>query len=51
MKGEWQQKEEFETTIDLDVDAFIPERYIKNEMQKLDIYKRIAGIEIRGGAG
>ena len=44
-KGEWQEKEEFETTIDLDVNAFIPERYIKNEMQKLDIYKRIAGIE------
>ncbi|MDY2897935.1 MAG: transcription-repair coupling factor, partial [Candidatus Limivivens sp.] len=44
-KGEWQENEEFETTIDLDVNAFIPERYIKNEMQKLDIYKRIAGIE------
>ena len=27
-KGEWQEKEEFETTIDLDVNAFIPERYI-----------------------
>ena len=38
-KGEWQESEEFETTIDLDVNAFIPERYIKNEMQKLDIYK------------
>lgn len=38
-------EESFETTIDLDVDAFIPPRYIKNEYQKLDIYKRIAGIE------
>ena len=37
--------EDFETTIDLDIDAFIPEYYIVNEMQKLDIYKRIAGIE------
>lgn len=37
--------EEFETTIDLNVDAFIPPAYIKNEFQKLNIYKRIAGIE------
>ena len=33
------------TEIDLDIDAFIPERYIRNEMQKLDIYKRISGIQ------
>lgn len=39
------QYEDFETTIDLDVDAFIPASYIKNETQKLSIYKRIAGIE------
>lgn len=38
-------QEDFETTIDLELDAFIPERYIPNEYQKLDIYKRIAGIE------
>ena len=31
--------------VDLDVDAFIPPEYIVNEVQKLDIYKRIAGIE------
>lgn len=36
---------DFTTTVDLDVDAFIPPEYIVNEMQKLDIYKRIAGIE------
>ena len=33
---------DFQTTIDLDVDAFIPNEYIMNEYQKLDIYKRIA---------
>ena len=33
------------TSIDLDVDAFIPNEYILNEEQKLEIYKRIAGIE------
>ncbi len=31
-------------TIDLDVDAYLPEHYIVNEVQKLDIYKRIASI-------
>uniref|UniRef100_UPI0040567448 transcription-repair coupling factor n=1 Tax=Acetatifactor sp. TaxID=1872090 RepID=UPI0040567448 len=36
---------DFATVIDLDVDAFIPPTYIVNEVQKLDIYKRIAGIE------
>ncbi|MEY8391651.1 transcription-repair coupling factor [Lachnospiraceae bacterium 45-W7] len=37
--------EQFETTLELDVDAFIPPAYIPNEFQKLDIYKRIAVIE------
>lgn len=37
--------EDFETTIDLNMDAFIPDSYISNEFQKLDIYKRIAAIE------
>ncbi|MCD7832405.1 MAG: transcription-repair coupling factor [Lachnospiraceae bacterium] len=37
-------QESFETTIDLDIDAFIPDRYIRSEAQKLDIYKRIAAI-------
>ncbi len=39
------QQEDFETTIDMNIDAFIPDKYITNEVQKLDIYKRIAGIE------
>ncbi|MBQ4536632.1 MAG: transcription-repair coupling factor [Lachnospiraceae bacterium] len=38
-------KVDFATTIDLDVDAYIPPEYIVNEVQKLDIYKRIASIE------
>lgn len=37
--------EDFNTMVDLDVDAFIPPSYIMNEIQKLDIYKRIASIE------
>ncbi len=38
-------QEDFTTSVDLDVDAFIPPAYIVNEVQKLDIYKRIAGVE------
>jgi transcription-repair coupling factor (superfamily II helicase) len=38
-------EDDFDTTIDLDVDAFIPSKYIRNEVQKLDVYKRIATIE------
>ena len=41
----FQTMDDFETTIDLVMDAFIPDTYISNEFQKLDIYKRIAGIE------
>ncbi|OUP64022.1 transcription-repair coupling factor [Drancourtella sp. An177] len=37
--------ESYTTTIDLNVDAFIPASYVPNEYQKLDIYKRIAAIE------
>jgi transcription-repair coupling factor (superfamily II helicase) len=44
MKG-IETKEDFITTIDLDVDAFIPPEYILNEVQKLDTYKRIAALE------
>ncbi len=39
------EEESYTTTMDLSVDAYIPESYIKNEYQKLDIYKRIAAIE------
>ncbi len=44
LKGE-AKDEDFATTMDLNVDAFIPDSYISNEYQKLDIYKRIAAIE------
>ncbi len=39
------QEETFDTTVDVETDAYIPSGYIANEFQKLDIYKRIAGIE------
>lgn len=42
-KGETQEAES-SCTVDLDVDAFLPPEYVVNEMQKLDLYKRIAQI-------
>ena len=36
---------EFETTVDMEVDAYIPATYIRSEYLKLDMYKRIAAIE------
>ncbi len=46
MKGsETAPEENYETTVDMDLDAYIPSTYIKNEIHKLDIYKRIAEIE------
>ena len=36
--------EQFETSMDVELDAYIPDSYIRNEFQKLDIYKRIAGL-------
>ncbi len=44
LKGEMEE-ETYTTTMDLNVDAYIPDSYIPNEYQKLDIYKRIAAVE------
>ena len=44
LKGEIEE-ESYTTTMDLNIDAYIPDSYIPNEYQKLDIYKRIAAIE------
>ena len=38
-------EEDFETVVDLSLDAYIPDSYIPDEFQKLDFYKRIAAIE------
>ena len=44
-KGEKAEEEDFETVVDLVVTAFIPDSYIRDSYQKIDIYKRIAAIE------
>lgn len=45
LKGTKKVEADFGTYVDMDVDAFIPPEYIVNEVQKLDIYKRIASLE------
>ncbi|MBE6016052.1 MAG: transcription-repair coupling factor [Lachnospiraceae bacterium] len=43
LKGE-ETEEDFETAIDLKIDAFIPSEYIKNSFEKLNMYKKISVI-------
>ncbi|MGL4452131.1 MAG: transcription-repair coupling factor [Sarcina sp.] len=38
-------KEPVETTVDIKLDAYIPSNYIENEIQKIEVYKKIAAIE------
>ena len=45
LKGEIAPDDTFETSIDINIDAYIPATYIKNESLKLDMYKKIASIE------
>ena len=45
LKGSAKVEDRYETVLDLETDAYIPNSYIKNEAQKLDIYKRIATLE------
>jgi len=42
-KGE-ERKEDFDTSVEIAVDAYLPDTYIRNESQKLDMYKHIADI-------
>ena len=44
LKGEKFVGLEYETTVDIDTDAYIPASYIKNEVQRLEMYKRIAAV-------
>lgn len=44
LKGE-QEEETYDTTVDLSMDAFIPETYVASEAIKLNLYKRIAEIQ------
>ena len=44
-KGELEMEETFETTVDIPISAYIPDSYIRNEEDRMEIYKRIAAVE------
>ena len=44
IKGEIEQ-EPIETTVEIKIDAYIPNEYITNETQKIEVYKKIASID------
>ena len=43
-KGTATVHEGYDTSVDIDVDAYIPDSYIRDETTKLDVYRRIAQI-------
>lgn len=45
LKGLPVDETDFDTILNLDINAYIPAEYVMNETQKLDIYKRISYIE------
>ncbi|MBS7006859.1 transcription-repair coupling factor [Anaerostipes sp.] len=47
LKGELSEDSDFDTALDLNIDAFLPSAYIRNEVEKLELYKRISAIETR----
>lgn len=44
LKGE-KVEEKIDTSIDIKVDGYIPKRYIEDEEQKIEVYKKIASID------
>ncbi|MBE6883222.1 MAG: transcription-repair coupling factor [Ruminococcaceae bacterium] len=49
-KGEKPKKQSEDCLVDIRLDAHIPEKYIDNLSQRIDIYKKIAGIQTREDA-
>ena len=46
LKGEKvEEKEEYDTKVDLNINAYISEKYIKNDVQKMEMYQKISKIE------
>ncbi|MBO4863221.1 MAG: transcription-repair coupling factor [Eubacterium sp.] len=39
------EEADFDTSVDIPVDAFIPDEYVRNEYLKLELYKRISHVE------
>jgi len=47
VKGEAGIPSELETRVDLKVDAFLPSEYVRDERQRMEMYKRIATMDSR----
>ena len=47
VRGEQGIPSELETRVDLKVDAFLPSDYVKDERQRMEMYKRIAAVRDR----
>lgn len=44
LKGETPKEELVETTVDINISAYIPDFYIKNQEQRMELYKKIANV-------
>ncbi|WP_352399499.1 transcription-repair coupling factor [Anaerotignum sp.] len=44
LKGEAPKEELAETTVDINISAYIPDFYIKNQEQRMELYKKIANV-------
>ncbi|MDO4530762.1 MAG: transcription-repair coupling factor [Bacillota bacterium] len=44
LKGTAPREESFETSVDLNISAYLPDFYIQNQEQRMELYKRIAAI-------
>ena len=44
LKGEFCEEDNFETEIAIKLNAYIPNDYIEDEMDKIEVYKKIASI-------
>ncbi|WMI81482.1 transcription-repair coupling factor [Anaerotignum sp. MB30-C6] len=44
LKGEAPKEELLETTVDINISAYIPDFYIKNQEQRMELYKKIANV-------
>lgn len=44
LRGDEDYEDDFETKVDISMNAHIPSTYIKNQVQRLEMYKRIAGV-------
>ncbi len=47
LKGEQTENESVETKVELQLDAYLPMEFVQGDLQRMDVYKRIAAIETR----